>query len=248
MPSLGTLTVELETRTKKFSTGMKVAMGTLAALGAGVAYTFSKFEESNKIAGQTGAVLKSTGGVAGVTAKQVAGLADAISRKSGIDDEAIQSGENMLLTFKAIRNEAGKGNDIFNQATRTLIDMSTALGQDSSKSAIQLGKALNDPIKGISALRRVGVTFTDQQQKQIAAMVKTGNVMGAQKLILRELNSEFGGSAAAQATASGKMQVAMENLAESIGGVLAPVITALIGPVTAIATTFTKYPAVVVVV
>src|SRR6266542_726237 len=154
----------------------------------------------------------------------------------------------MLLTFTNIRNETGKGNDIFTQSTKTLIDMATALGQDIPKSAIQMGKALNDPIKGMTALRRVGVTFTEQQTDQVKAMVKSGNLLGAQKLILRELTSEFGGSAAAQATSSGKMRVAMDNLAESIGGVLAPVITALIGPVTAIATTFTKYPAVVVVV
>ena len=30
-----------------------------------------------------------------------------------------------------------------------------------------LGKALNDPVKGITALGRAGVTFTDEQKKQI---------------------------------------------------------------------------------
>lgn len=146
---------------------------------------------------QTNAVIASTGRVAGVTRKHVEDLATTIQNKSGIDDQAVQSGENMLLTFTNIRNEAGKGNKIFDQSTRTLIDMSTALGQDVPKSAIQLGKALNDPVKGITALQRVGVTFTEDQKKQIDAMVKSGNVMGAQKLILHELNREFGGSAAA---------------------------------------------------
>src|SRR6266542_2279421 len=116
MPTIETLSVQLEAKTNKFSGGMKVALGSLAALGAGAAFAFGKFEESQKVANQTGAVLKSTGGAAHVTAKQVSGLADAISQKSGIDDEAIQSGENMLLTFKNIRNEAGRGNDIFNQS------------------------------------------------------------------------------------------------------------------------------------
>jgi acid phosphatase family membrane protein YuiD len=82
------------------------------------------------VAAQTAAVLKSTGGEANVTAKHVSNLATAISRKTGIDDEAIQSGENLLLTFTKIRNEAGKGNDVFDQATRITNDMSVALGQD----------------------------------------------------------------------------------------------------------------------
>src|SRR6266498_2928489 len=246
IPSLGTLTVEVEARTKKFGAGMKVALGTLAALGAGAAYTFGKFESSQKVFNQTGAVLKSTGGAAHVSSKQVTRLADSISKVAGIDDEAVRAGENMLLTFTNIRNETGKGNDIFTQSTKTLIDMATALGQDIPKSAIQMGKALNDPIKGMTALRRVGVTFTDQQADQVKAMVKSGNLLGAQKLILRELTKEFGGSAAAQATSSGKMKVAMNNLAESIGGVLAPVIMALIGPITALASIMNKYPAIAV--
>jgi acid phosphatase family membrane protein YuiD len=75
-------------------------------------------------------VLKSTGGAANVTAKQIGALATAISNKVGIDDEAIQSGANLLLTFKNVRNEAGKGNDIFNQSVGVITDMSAALGQD----------------------------------------------------------------------------------------------------------------------
>jgi len=225
---------------------MKFALGTLAALGAGAAYTFAKFETSQKVFEQTGAVLKSTGGIAHVSANQVTGLAKSIEKVAGIDDEAVRAGENMLLTFKNIRNETGKGNDIFTQSTKALIDMSTALGRDIPTTAIQMGKALNDPIKGMLALRRVGVTFTDQQTAQVKAMVKSGNLLGAQKLILRELTSEFGGSAAAQATASGKMKAALDDLSESIGGVLQPVIMALIGPVTTLANIMGKYPAIAV--
>src|SRR6266540_487480 len=244
IPVIETLSVELNARTKKFGSGMKLALGTLAALGAGAAYTFAKFETSQKVLNQTGAVLKSTGGAAHVSSKQVTGLADSISKVAGIDDEAVRSGENMLLTFKNIRNETGTGNDIFTQSTKALIDMATALGRDIPTTAIQMGKALNDPIKGMLALRRVGVTFTDQQTAQVKAMVKSGNLLGAQKLILRELTSEFGGSAAAQATASGKMKAALNDLSESIGGVLAPAINGVLGPITAMVGVMTKFPAV----
>lgn len=180
--------------------------------------------ESNKIAAQTEAVLKSTGGAAKVTAGQIGDLATAISNKTGIDDEAIQKGQNLLLTFTNLKNGVGKGNDVFNQATKTMVDMGAALGTDASGAAIQLGKALNDPIKGISSLQRVGVTFTDQQKAQIKAMVDSGNQMGAQKVILGELNKEFGGSAEAQATAGDKLAVTWGNVQEQLGNMLLPVL------------------------
>jgi len=184
---------------------------------------------------QTGAVIKSTGGAAHVTAGQVAELADALSVKAGVDDEVIQAGENMLLTFKNIRNEAGAQNDIFTQASTAALDLAAGYAAASGsqinlKSAtIQLGKALNDPIAGMSSLTRVGVQFTEEQQKQIAQLVKHNNLMGAQRIILAEVTSQFEGSAAAQATATGKAAVSFENLAEAVGSVLAPAFEFLLG-------------------
>jgi hypothetical protein len=200
-----------------------------AAVGLGVFAkgAFDAAMESQKIGKQTEAVIKSTGAAAGVTAKQVSDLAEAISRKTGVDDEAIQSGSNLLLTFTNLQNRVGDGNDIFNQATTLMVDMAAALGTDASGSAIQLGKALNDPIKGITALTRVGVSFTDEQKKQIKAMQEAGDITGAQKIILAELTKEFGGSAAAQATATDRMKVAFGNLQEEIGARLIPAVEAV---------------------
>jgi len=207
------------------------SFGKVAAFGlAGAGVAAVKFgldfvkaaEESVKIGKQTEAVIKSTGGAAHVTAAAVGELAEKLSLKSGIDDEVIQSGQNVLLTFTQIRNEVGKGNDIFDQATSVALDMSVALGTDLQGSVIQIGKALNDPIKGITALTRVGVTFTQQQKDQIATLVESGDTLGAQKVILAELTKEFGGSAEAQATATDKLRVAFDNMGEEIGMVLLP--------------------------
>lgn len=186
--------------------------------------SITEFKESQVIGAQTEAVLKSTGDAAGLTADQIGDLSQSISDYSGQDDEAIQKGENLLLTFTGIKDAAGEGNDIFTQTTKIMADMAAAMGTDASGSAIQLGKALQDPIKGISALTRVGVTFTQQQKDQIAAMVKVGDITGAQKVILAELNKEFGGSAKAMGeTATGaanKLRNAIGNLEEKIGGPL----------------------------
>jgi hypothetical protein len=184
--------------------------------------------ESAKISRLTENVIRSTGGAANVSAKQVGDLATAISNKTGVDDEAIQSGENLLLTFTNVRNEVGKGNDIFNQATSVITDMSVALGQDTSTSAIQLGKALNDPIKGVSALQRVGVSFTESQKDQIKTLVESGKTMEAQKLILGELTKEFGGAAEAASTPLDKLLVRLGNMAEEIGTAVTPAVNGMV--------------------
>lgn len=180
--------------------------------------------ESQKVNAQTGAVIKSTGGAANVTAGEFGKLATAISNKTGIDDEQIQAGENMLATFTNVQNRLGKGNDIFTQATKVSTDLAVATGTDNVKANVLLGKALNDPLTGIGKLTKIGVTFTAQQKAQVKQMMKTGDVAGAQKIILKELGKEFGGSAAAQATAGEKAATAYANLKESVGTALLPVL------------------------
>lgn len=221
---------------RHFGTIAKGAGIAALGIGAGVAFGLKKAVESandHAVAlAQTRAVLKSTGGVANVTAKQITGLADSIEKTTGVDDLAIQRGENLLATFTNIRNETGKGNDVFTRATKTIADMSVALGQDTKASAIQLGKALNDPIKGVTALRRVGVSFTADQLKQIKSLVASGKTLDAQKLILRELTKEFGGSAkAAGQTLPGQLNILkarLDDVAQKVGEKLVPALTRIV--------------------
>lgn len=205
--------------------GKKVGIA-FAAVSAGTALfarnALNAAYEAQKVSKQTEAIIKSTGKAAGLTASQVQELADALSFKTGIDDEAIQSSMNMLLTFKQVRNEVGAGNDIFARASAAMIDLGNVFGSTDS-AALQLGKALSDPIRGISALRRSGVNFTEAQQEQIKALVKSGDLLSAQKLILEEVESQVGGTAAATATSAARMKVAFENLQEKLGGYLIPV-------------------------
>jgi hypothetical protein len=211
----------------------KGAMVAGAALGGGLAVAakigFDEFREGERVAAQTDAVLKSMGATSWTSAKHIDTLSTSLMRKSGVDDETIKSGQNLLLTFGNIRNEAGKGNDIFDQTTRTMLDMSVALGQDTSNSAIQLGKALNDPVKGVTALQRVGVSFTESQKDQIKTLVESGNTMGAQKLILKELENQFGGSAeAAGKTFGGQVKILKGELSNMAGEVVAKVMPYLL--------------------
>jgi hypothetical protein len=153
-----------------------------------------------------------------ISAEMVSGLAAQFQHLTGISDDTVQSGENILLTFTNI------GKNIFPQATESILDMSTALGTDVTGSAIQLGKALNDPIIGVTALRRVGVQFNDTQQTTIEKLAKSGHLLDAQKMILQELQIEFGGSArAAGQTFAGQMKIldgAVNDVQKSIGKTL----------------------------
>lgn len=221
-----------------------IAAGTFAAVKITGFFkdSIAAARESNKVAAQTQAVIKSTGGVANVTAAEIDNLSNAIARKTGIDDEQIATAANLLLTFTGIRNEVGKNNDVFNQATKVAVDMAAALGGDASSNAIQLGKALNDPAQGLLALTRSGVEFTAQQKDQIKTLAGTGHLLQAQKIILGELNREFGGSAEAQATAAGKMAVALDNLKEKIGNDLIPIIDTLASTLSGAITGFDAIP------
>lgn len=201
---------------QKFAAG--VAIAGAAAVGAGVAMV-GAFMESEAASTQLDAVLKSTGGAAGVTRDAAMGLASSLQSVTTFSDEAVLSAENILLTFTQI------GKDVFPQATELSLDMAQALGMDASQAAMQLGKALNDPAEGMSKLQRIGVTFNEEQERQIKTMTAAGDVAGAQKIILAELAKEFGGSARAAATTFGGQLKQLWNIIndgmEVIGGFIA---------------------------
>lgn len=207
--------------------GLKGAFGFLADQ---ISSSITSFNESERVTAQTEAVLKSTGYAAGFTAEAIQAMASSLQDQTTYGDEAIKSAQNLLLTFTNI------GHDIFPEAIKTVLDMSTALGQDLKSSSIQLGKALQDPIEGVNALRRVGVNFTQAQQDVIAHLVDTGKAAEAQRMIIKELNVEFGGSAAAAATTFGGQMEQLKNkiddVKEEVGAGLTPILANLVSSFT----------------
>ena len=181
---------------------------------------YSEAEENMALQRQTEQVIKTTGQAAGVTREEVEKLSMALAEQAGISDEDAQKTANLILTFKNIKNVGA--DKIFDDTTKAAIDMSKSMGQDARSSAIMLGKALNDPVRGMTALQRVGVTLTEEQKNQVKAMVAAGNTLGAQKVILQEVNSEFGGAAAKMATPMEKIQTLWGRLTVSIGKQLVP--------------------------
>lgn len=194
-----------------------VTAGAVAVGAFGVSSVNAYMDAQNAVA-QLEAVLKSTGGAAGLTSQDLQEQATALQKVTKFSDEAVMATQSMLLTFTNIKGPVMQG------ATQAALDMAQALGMDGSQAAMQLGKALNDPAAGMAKLQRVGVTFTDQQKAAAEQMVKTGDVAGAQNLILNELSKEFGGSAvAAGKTFSGQIEILKNtfgDLQEAVGSAI----------------------------
>lgn len=191
-----------------------VAAAGAAVVGFGVS-SVKAFMEAQDASAQLDAVLQSTGGAAGVTKDALLEQATALQSVTKFSDEAVQATQGILLTFTNLKD------DVMMDTTKTALDMAQALGMDGSAAAMQLGKALNDPAEGLSKLTRVGVTFTKAQEDQVKAMVEAGDVAGAQRVILGELNKEFGGSAqAAGAGYAGQLEILKNtfgDLQEAVG-------------------------------
>jgi hypothetical protein len=221
-----------------------VSIGTAVTAGAGIAIakfvgsSVQAFSHAEQIAAQTAAVIESTGGAANVSAEQVDEYAVALADLVGADDEATQASLNLLLTFRQIRDEEGPANT-FERTATAVLDMATAMNsgaipslEELRSTTIQVGKAVNDPIKGLTALQRVGVTFTQAQRDQIDAMLKANDLMGAQDVILSELEAEFGGAAEAAgetfAGSVGDLSREFGDLMETVGEAVVPILEGLV--------------------
>lgn len=180
-------------------------------------------EQWQQVQRQTNATLKATGSGAWTSRKQIEEMANEIGDLTAVNRDAIQSSANMLLTFRNVR-----GPKMFHDSLSAIVAVQAQFhkaGKDTTKVPVQIGKALNNPIKGLTALTRIGVAFTDQQKEQITAMAQSGNMMGAQKAILKELNREF---KAPRPTPWQQLTYSLDNLRRAAGIALLPTINKMI--------------------
>ena len=157
-----------------------------------------------------------------VVTKRIQGFADSLALTVGIEDEVIKAAQAQLLTFKNLAITADQAGGAFDRATVAVLDLSAAGLGSLETSAVQLGKALQDPVKGLAALGRAGVTFTDEQKALIKSLVESNRTLEAQDMILSAIEQQVGGTAEATATASQKMSVAFGEIQETIGALLLP--------------------------
>jgi len=158
-------------------------------------------EEAQDAIMRLSAVYKATGGVVGLTLDQVKDLSVELAKTTLFTDDQVQNAQAILLTFKGI-----KGTN-FEETIRIAADLSTVMGQDLKSSVTQLGKALEDPTRGLTALRKVGVSFTEAETEMIKGLQESGKLFEAQTIILKVLEGQFGGTAESLTTTStGKLR------------------------------------------
>ena len=205
---------------QKFTGGLKgigKVAGPLLGLGLGVkAFDWIKqgtldAQAMNSTLASMQQQIKTTGGAAGKSVGQLSAMADKMEMKIGVDAQEIVEAQSVLLTFT---NVSGKE---FDKATGLAFDMAAVLGGDAKSASMQLGKALNDPVKGMTSLSRAGVQFTAQQKEQAKAMIASGDVTGAQGIILKELETQFGGTAEKSADSTAKIGLMFDNMKEEVG-------------------------------
>ena len=200
----------LQSSIKGIMTGA-VAGFSLAAITNQLKENYLAAEEAEKIERQLAQTLRATGFSAQLTQGELIAYASELQDLTGVNDEVIKSGENILLTFGNINGS------VFKEATRLALDLSTTMGTDLNSAIVQIGKALNDPIRGMTALQRVGVAFTNQQKDQVKELVRSGQALKAQQIILKELETEFGGAAQAARTSTMVITTQLDDLREELG-------------------------------
>lgn len=201
-----------------------VARNSAIALGAGLAATVrigvNELREARVVSAQLDTALRNNGRNAGVTRDAIDKLATSLSYKAAVDDELIASAAAQTLAFRNVRNEAGRGNDIFTRLQKASLDYSSATNRDLVGSQIKFARALNEPAKASKLLRSAGVALTKAQQDQLKVLTDSGDTLGAQRFILAQLEARYRGAAAAAGDAKPfeRLKVVFANLAATLVG------------------------------
>lgn len=248
----GSMIVTLVAQTKRFSSdlrnagksaltfgsvlksGFGLALGAISALAAGL-FSFipnlvRMADEARKSELRLANIAKRMDLFGENTAKvtdRVSEFAEALSFSTGIDDEVIRNSQSILLTFKNLAATADDVGGAFDRATRATIDLAAAGFGEAESNAKALGKALQDPINGLTALRKQGVTFTQKERDKIKVLTESGKLLEAQSLILDAIEQQVGGTAEATASGWDKMLQRFEAVGEELGTALLPAVDTL---------------------
>lgn len=245
----GNMIVTLVAQTKKFQDGlrdagerakgfgqvvggaMNIAMGAIGLLAGAIVMFLPNFikmgEEARKSELRLGNIAKQMGIFGDNTekvTKRISNYAEELSFVTGVDDELTRANQAVLLTFTNLASSADKVGGPFDRATVALLDLEAA-GKDLK--AVALGKALQDPVKNMTALKKAGILLTAEQERQISAFMKANDIISAQDVLLKAIEGQVGGTAEAMASSTDKMNARFEDILETLSGALLPAVDSL---------------------
>ena len=148
-----------------------------------------KFEQAQR---KLQAVLTATGNAAGLSKHELTELAETYEHTTLFTAEQVQQSEAILLTYQKIHS------DVFGQALKATLDISSLFDNDLTSAARAVGRALEDPINGLTAITRQGAALDPVVKENIKNLAEMGDTAGAQKLVLEALAHSVGGQAEAQ--------------------------------------------------
>lgn len=197
------------------ASGVYLVQQAYSVLSSAVGVVTEAYEEQYSAEVKLNTLLTSTGNAIGYTYDEVYKMAQAWQDLTGINDAVILEASAITATFTQISKE------VFPDTIEAALNMSTIFNQDLKQSIVQLGTALNSPITGLGRLRRIGISFSESQKEMITGLSEAGDTLGAQTLILEELELELGNVARAMGDTSlgaiKKYKTSWENLFEEVG-------------------------------
>ena len=168
------------------------ALAAAGGIGAVFADAVRRATEAERALNRLNATLRATGHSAGLTSVDVQALSRQLARASVFDDDDILSALNALLRFRDVQGQ------VFRDAARLLPDVASGLGVDLPQAAIALGRALAEPGEGLRALQQAGVRLNESQVQLAKHLRETGDIAGAQRIVLEEVTKSLGGLAAGE--------------------------------------------------
>ena len=194
----------------------------VAALGGILAKAAKGAEEARQANQRLSNVLESMG--FDEATDRVSAYAESLERTIAVDADVIKATQTKLATFANLTKTVNEAGGAFDRATVAALDLAAAGFGTAETNAIQLGKALEDPIKGIAALAKSGVTFTEQEKEKIRTLVESNEVLEAQNLILSAIEKQVGGTAEASASSFDKIKFALAGISDTLGVMVLPLI------------------------
>jgi len=212
---------------KKAAIPAALAVGALAAAGKSALAAGEEVNSANARIGQIAKSMDIFGESTDYVQKRLVKLAEAQGVELGISNLTIKATQAKLLTFRNLAKSANVVGGAFDRANKAALDMAAAGFGSAEGNAVQLGKALENPIKGIAALAKSGVTFTEQEKEKIKTLVESNKMLEAQDMVLKAIENQVGGTAAATADDSKKMGEAFAQVSQAIGMTLLPILEAV---------------------
>lgn len=209
-------TEEAKSKSEGLTSAFRGVSNQLVALASGfaAAFSFKKFIDETVSAqneqAQLAAVLKSTGSAAGFSQQRLNDMAEQMSQTMKLSSGEINTAQTRLLSYSGVVGEQ------FPKAMQAAANMSTRMGIDIASAAEQIGKALDVPSKGLTALTKQGFRFTEAQADMIEKLEATGKTAEAQGIILQALESSYGGAATAARDTLGGALTALQNNIKSL--------------------------------